>query len=84
MHHSDAKSRRGNAVARHCEERSDEAIKTVFAVDILDCFALPAMTTWRVGGYPRNAAARKKPRPNDVDQHKTAARLSLPGLSAAY
>jgi hypothetical protein len=31
-----------------------------------------------------NAAARKKPRSNDVDQHKTSARLSLPDLAAAY
>ena len=29
---------------RHCEERSDEAIRTLSAVSFLDCFASLAMT----------------------------------------
>jgi len=39
------KSRRGNADARHCEERSDEAIQTIPAGGTVDCFASLAMTT---------------------------------------
>jgi hypothetical protein len=41
-----AYQRRGNAFARHCEERSDEAIQTGSADAVLDCFASLAMTTW--------------------------------------
>ncbi|MGX1167192.1 MULTISPECIES: hypothetical protein [Bradyrhizobium] len=39
--------RKIGAPARHCEERSDEAIQAIAAMRSLDCFASLAMTTER-------------------------------------
>ncbi len=64
-----AHSRRGNALRRHCEERSDEAIHAS-ACRAMDCFASLAMTL-------RRAPAKK---PSIAPSFRGDAKASNPNL----